>query len=139
VRIVLGGLFIVAGILKIGHAADLASAITAFQTGLPPPVVAAMALALPPAEILLGIYLVAGLLLPLSSAVAAGLLGIFTLVVASVVVRGLSAPCGCFGPGDTQPATWLTVVRDLCLVVPALYLAWWARARVTESASSASQ
>lgn len=97
-----------------------------------------MALALPPLEILLGIYLVAGLLLPLSSGAAAVLLALFCAVVASIVLRGISAPCGCFGPGDKGPATWLTVVRDVALLVPAVYLAWWSRARerITEPESS---
>jgi putative oxidoreductase len=124
--------------LKIGHAGDLAAAITAFRLGLPPPMVAAIAVALPPLEVLLGIYLIAGLLLPLSSAAAATLLGVFTIIVASAVVRGLAAPCGCFGPGDNQPATWLTVARDVSFLVPAMYLVWWSRVRVTAAAPSAS-
>jgi uncharacterized membrane protein YphA (DoxX/SURF4 family) len=131
-------LFLVTGILKIGHAGDLAAAITAYRLGMPPPLVAAMAVALPPLEILLGIYLIAGLLLPLSSAVAATMLALFTIAVASAVARGLAAPCGCFGPGDNQPATWLTVVRDVSFLVPAIYLVWWSRARFTASARSAS-
>lgn len=136
-RVAVGGLFLVAGITKIGHAADLASAITAYRLGLPPPLVAVMAVALPPLEILLGMYLIAGLLLPFSSAIAVTLLALFTIAVASVVVRGVSAPCGCFGPGDNQPSTWLTVVRDVCFLVPAVYLTWWSRARVTAPAPSA--
>ncbi|MDQ6767979.1 MAG: DoxX family membrane protein [Candidatus Eremiobacteraeota bacterium] len=138
VRVGIGGLFVVAGIMKIGHPADLAVAITAFRLGLPAPVVAAIALALPPFEILLGIYLIAGLLLPLSSVIAALVLALFTAIVASAVIRGLSAPCGCFGPADNQPASWLTVLRDASFLVPAVYLAWWSRARIIVSESSAS-
>jgi hypothetical protein len=115
--------------MKIGHPADLAAAITAYRLGLPPPMVAAMALALPPFEMLLGFYLIAGLLLPLSSVVATTVLAMFTAAVASAVIRDLSAPCGCFGPGDSQPATWLTVLRDTAFLVPAAYLTWWSRAR----------
>jgi hypothetical protein len=105
----------------------LAAAITAYKTGLPSTLAAAISLALPPFEILLGVYLVSGLLLPISSLTAVALLAIFTGVVASAVARGLHAPCGCFGPGDAAPATWWTVVRDLALLAPAAYLAWWAR------------
>lgn len=133
-------MFLAAGILKIGHPADLAAAITAFKLGLPPPFVAGLAVALPPLEILLGIYLVAGLLLPVSSLVATGVLALFSVVVAAAVIRGLSAPCGCFGPGDNQPATWMTVFRDGCLLAAAAYLAWWSRAqaRASRQAPSAS-
>ena len=137
-RVSLGALLVIAGLLKVTHPADLAAAITAYRLGLPPEVVAAIALALPPFEILLGGYLIAGLLLPLSSAIAAGVLALFTLLVASVVVRGLPAPCGCFGPGDNEPATWLTVLRDVAFLLPALYLTWWSRVRLTGSDSSAS-
>jgi uncharacterized membrane protein YphA (DoxX/SURF4 family) len=129
VRLGLGALFIIAGALKVGHPADLAAAITAYRLGLPPTVVAAMALALPLFEMLLGIYLITGLLLPVTSTIALVMLALFTAIVASAVIRGLSAPCGCFGPGDNAPATWLTVVRDLSFLLPALYLTWWARAR----------
>ena len=129
VRLGLGALFIIAGALKVGHAADLAAAITAYRLGLPPTVVAALALALPPFEILLGIYLITGLLLTVSSTVAVVMLALFTAIVTSAVARGLSAPCGCFGPGDNSPATWLTVLRDMSFLVPAVYLAWWSRNR----------
>lgn len=124
-RFVLGVIFIVAGALKIGHAADLAAAITAYKLGVPAQLVAVAAVALPPLEILLGIYLVAGLWLKVTSSVAVMLLTLFTLAVASAVARGLSAPCGCFGPGDSQPATWWTVARDAVMLAAAVYLAWW--------------
>lgn len=127
VRIGLGLLFIAAGALKIGHASDLAATITAFGLGLPGTLVAIVAVALPPFEVLLGVYLVGGWLLPATSAIAAGLLAIFIVVVASVVARGLSVSCGCFGSADSAPATWWTVVRDALFLIPALYLAWWSR------------
>src|SRR5579863_3638901 len=57
-RIALGLVFLAAGALKIGHASDLAATITAFGFGLPPVLVAVGAIALPPLEILLGVYLV---------------------------------------------------------------------------------
>ncbi|MDQ6825098.1 MAG: DoxX family membrane protein [Candidatus Eremiobacteraeota bacterium] len=124
-RIGLGLLFIVSGSLKLRHSGDLAATITGLHLGLPGPLVAAIAVALPPFEILLGIYLATGLLLFVASTVAAVLLLIFIAVLSSAVLRGLSAPCGCFGPGDNAPTTWLTVLRDGAAIIPALYLMWW--------------
>lgn len=124
-RIALGLLFILAGILKINHAADLAATITDLRLGLPGPLVAVLAVGLPPFEILLGVYLIGGWLLFAASGAAAVLLLVFIIVLSSAVIRGLSAPCGCFGPGDTSPTTWLTVLRDGAAIVPALYLLWW--------------
>jgi len=125
----IGLLFVASGALKIGHASDLAATITAFGLGLPGPLVAVIAIALPPLELLLGIYLIGGWLLAATSAAAAVLFAAFIAVLASVVARGLNVPCGCFGPGDTEPATWWTVARDALFLVPACYLFWWSRAR----------
>jgi uncharacterized membrane protein YphA (DoxX/SURF4 family) len=133
VRVGLGLLFVAAGALKIGHASDLAATITAFGFGLPGTLVAIVAIALPPFEVLLGLYLIGGWLLPVTSAVATVLLAAFIAVVASVVARGLSVPCGCFGAADSAPATWATVGRDVLFLIPAVYLGWWSRARVTTS------
>ena len=136
VRVALGLLFVVAGALKLGHASDLAATITAFGLGLPGTLVAIVAVALPPFELLLGIYLIGGWLLPVTSLVAAALLAVFIAVVASVVARGLSVSCGCFGAADSAPATWWTVGRDALFLIPTLYVAWWSRRRLTSQARS---
>ena len=128
-RLALAALFIIAGALKLGHADDLASVVSAFSLGLPGPIVAFIAVALPPFEILLGIYLAGGWFLPQTSAAATLLILAFIVAIASVVARGIAAPCGCFGPADAAPATWATVLRDVVIVVPAAYLAWWSRAK----------
>lgn len=124
----LGLVFVAAGALKISHASDLAATITAFGFGLPPVLVAVAAIALPPFELLLGVYLIGGWLLPITSVVASALLALFIGVVASVVARGLHVSCGCFGAADTAPATWWTVVRDAVILIPGIYLMWWSRA-----------
>jgi len=127
-RIALGLIFLAAGALKIGHASDLAATIAAFGFGLPPVLVAIAAIALPPFEILLGVYLIGGWLLSMTSVVASAMMLLFIGVVASVVARGLHVSCGCFGAADTAPATWWTVVRDSIFLIPGVYLVWWSRA-----------
>jgi uncharacterized membrane protein YphA (DoxX/SURF4 family) len=128
-RIGLGLLFVVAGALKVGHASDLAATITAFGLGMPGTLVAVIAIALPPAEVLLGVYLLGGWLLPATSIASAALLAAFIVVLASVAGRGISVPCGCFGTADAGPITWATVLRDGLFLAPAAYLVWWSRAR----------
>jgi len=122
----------VAGVLKLGHASDLAATITGFGLGLPPPLVAVIAVALPPFEILLGLYLIGGWLLGVSATIASLVLAAFAVALASVVARHIATPCGCFGPADAAPATWWTVGRDALFLIPALYLLWWSRARTPE-------
>ena len=124
-RLIVGAVFIVAGVTKIGHSAELASTIVAFQFNLPAQFVGFAALALPPFEVLLGAYLLLGWQLRIASAVAVALLAVFAIVLISVVLRGIDTPCGCFGPGETDPVTWLTVARDCGVIIPAIYLAWW--------------
>ena len=131
-RIALGLVFLAAGALKIGHASDLAATITAFGFGLPPVLVAIAAIALPPFELLLGVYLIGGWLLEATSIVASAMLLLFIGVVASVVARGLHVNCGCFGAADSAPATWWTVARDAVFLIPAIYLVWWSRATERE-------
>lgn len=124
-RLIVGLVFVAAGALKVGHASDLASTIVAFRLDLPSAMVGFSALALPPLEIVLGAYLLLGWQLRIVSSAAVIVLLVFIAALASVVIRGIPTPCGCFGPGETDPVTWLTVVRDGAAIVPAIYLVWW--------------
>ena len=122
VRVVLGGIFLVAGASKVGHAAEFAQQIAAFRL-LPQPVVAPMALLLPFLEILLGGYLVIGLFTRVSAWVATLLLLVFDGAIASAVVRGMTLNCGCFGTHDATVTTWAEVARDAVFVLLAVFVA----------------
>lgn len=122
-RVALGVMFIAAGGLKIGHFAEFAGQIAGFQL-LPHPLVAPLALLLPFVEVLLGIYLVIGLFARFAAGLAAVQLVIFSAAIASAVVRGISASCGCFGPSDTSVTSWPEVARDLALALVAAFVAW---------------
>lgn len=124
-RVIVGGVFLAAGILKVGHAPDLGSTIVAFRLGLPPAFVGFSALALPLFEIVLGAYLLLGWQLRIVSVVSVALLAVFIAALASVVIRGIPTSCGCFGPRETDPVTWWTVARDGAAIIPAIYLVWW--------------
>jgi uncharacterized membrane protein YphA (DoxX/SURF4 family) len=122
VRVVLGGIFVVAGASKVGHAAEFAQQIAAFRL-LPQPVIAPMALVLPFFEILLGGYLVLGLFTRVAGWVAVLLLLVFDGAIASAVVRGMTLNCGCFGTNDTTVTTWTEVARDAIFVLLAVLVA----------------
>lgn len=121
-RVLLGGVFVVAGFSKAGHADVFAAQIAGFRL-LPQPVIAPLALVLPYLEMLLGGYLIVGLFTRTSAWIAVALLGIFDAAIASAVVRGLTVSCGCFGPNDTTVTTWAEVARDAVLVVLAAIVA----------------
>ena len=113
-RWLLGALLVWAGALKIGHPVDLASAIAGFRL-LPPGLVAPLAVILPYLEVLLGLYLIAGLFTRIAGWIAAVQFIIYAAAIASAVVRGIPANCGCFGPGDAAVADWPHVAFDLVL------------------------
>jgi uncharacterized membrane protein YphA (DoxX/SURF4 family) len=121
-RLALGAIFLVAGSAKIGHAAYFAAQIAGFRI-LPSVVIAPMALVLPFLEVMLGAYLVLGLFTRASAWIAALMLALFDLAIASAVVRGMAVNCGCFGPNDATVTTWAEVARDALLVLLAIAVA----------------
>jgi uncharacterized membrane protein YphA (DoxX/SURF4 family) len=123
VRVVLGGVFLAAGALKIGHFDLFASQIAGFQI-LPQPVVAPLALLLPFVEVLLGAYLILGLFTRAAAWFAAFQLALFSAAIASAVIRGISTSCGCFGPQDATVTSWPEVARDAGLALVAVLVAW---------------
>jgi uncharacterized membrane protein YphA (DoxX/SURF4 family) len=123
-RVVLGGVFLIAGVLKAADPQTSVAAVQAYQL-LPAGLVTAVGWGLPFAEIALGIVLLAGLVTRVAAIAAAALLLILVAAVTSAAVRGLSIDCGCFGgggpvaPGET--AYGVEIARDVGL----LLLAGW--------------
>jgi uncharacterized membrane protein YphA (DoxX/SURF4 family) len=133
-RVVLGGVFLVAGGLKVIDPQSSVAAVRAYEL-LPNSVVTVVGWGLPFAEIALGLLLLAGIATRVVAAVTAILLVIFMLAVASAAARGLSIDCGCFGGGGEvapgQTAYGIELVRDLGLLLLALWLVWQPRSRLT--------
>lgn len=122
-RIILGAIFIVAAIAKMkpqtGMAWGLGSirvSLSMFAMGvdsyqmLPPWAVNAVAFLLPPFELFLGLWLLSGVALRISSAVASILVVGFIIAMWSAYERGLTISCGCFGPGELIGPK--TLIRD---------------------------
>jgi putative oxidoreductase len=94
-RVLLGGAFVVAAAGKIADPDSFATSILHYKiiTGTP---ALAIATVLPWMELLVGLGLLTGLFLRGNALLAAVLMGVFTILVASVLVRGLDISCGCF-------------------------------------------
>jgi uncharacterized membrane protein YphA (DoxX/SURF4 family) len=131
-RLVLGGVFVVAGVLKAVDPQSSVAAVGAYQL-LPASLATIVGWGLPFAEIALGLLLLAGIATRAVAAVAGLLLVIFIAGVVSAAARGLSIDCGCFGgggpvdPGDTAYGTEL--VRDVGLLLLAAWLVWKPQSR----------
>ena len=124
-RIVLGGLLLATGALKASHAPELASAIAGFRL-LPGEIVAPMAVVLPYFEILVGLYLVIGLFTRVAGWISVVQFVVYAAAIASAVLRGIPANCGCFGPNDQATADWPHVAFDLVLALIAFIIARFA-------------
>lgn len=100
-RILLGGLFVYAGIIKGLHVEVFAEQVAAYEilSGHWNLVVAAI---LPFIELIVGLHLVFNRWVRASAVVVAGFCSLYLLLLASVVLRGLEFSCGCFGPEDTS-------------------------------------
>ncbi|HUY41141.1 MAG TPA: MauE/DoxX family redox-associated membrane protein [Candidatus Dormibacteraeota bacterium] len=121
-RVLLGGLLIVAGALKVSHPESLASAIAGYRL-LPGALVVPLAIAIPPLELILGFYLAIGLFTRIASASVCAMLLVYAAAVASAVVRHIPANCGCFGPADAATADWPHVGVDAALAALAALIA----------------
>ncbi len=124
-RLVLGGVLIAAGLLKVGSPSASARAVRAYQL-LPFDLAAYVGYALPVVEILVGVLLVVGLFTRASAAVGALLMVAFVIGIASAWARGLTIDCGCFGGGgqiaEADTAYPLELARDAGLALCGTWL-----------------
>ena len=132
-RLLVGGVWIVAGWLKIPDPAESVRAVRAYQL-LPEAVVPTVGYALPVIELVVGTCLVVGLLTRVNAVVSALLLIAFIIGIASAWARGLEIECGCFGGGG-GPAEGAAekypreLARDFGLLLASASLAWRPRSR----------
>ncbi|MGD0075578.1 MAG: MauE/DoxX family redox-associated membrane protein [Candidatus Binataceae bacterium] len=137
IRLIVGGVFIYAGSLKIVEPLHFGDNIASFQI-LPNILVNSFALTLPIFEMLTGALLIIGWLRPAAAigrpaALALVIVcGVFLIAVVSALARGLTIDCGCFGTGTpTRAKMWMDLARDFALFLGVLlvYLYPSARAR----------
>lgn len=124
-RLVLGGVFLSAGVSKALDPGALASSIRSYGLGLPEWFVSLSAYSLPYLEIILGLYLLAGLFTKPSAWATNGLMLLFIVALAQGAARGLEINCGCFGAvaGNEAGSLWLDALRDVGFVALGLHIA----------------
>jgi uncharacterized membrane protein YphA (DoxX/SURF4 family) len=132
-RLLLGGVLVVAGALKLPDPAEAVRAVRAYRL-LPEALVGPVAFGLPVVEIAVGLALLAGVFVRTAALATAVLMAVFTAAVASAWARGLQIDCGCFGGGGEVAAGETgypaEVARDAALLLVALALARWPRSRL---------
>jgi uncharacterized membrane protein YphA (DoxX/SURF4 family) len=124
-RLVLGGVLLVAGLLKYQHLDKSQMAVRAYEL-LPIALANFLGIVLPYLEIAVGALLIIGAAVRVSAIISGILMVAFSIGIAQAWARGLSIDCGCFGGGgQVAPGTanYLPeLVRDTGLALMALYL-----------------
>src|SRR5919107_3370790 len=121
-RLVLAGVFALAGVAKLSDLEGSRKAIIDF--GLPAVLASPLALLLPLAELA-----VAAALIPASTAWwgalgALGLLMLFVVGISLNLARGRKPDCHCFGQLHSAPAGWKTLARNAVLAAVAGLVFW---------------
>ncbi|GAB4011481.1 MauE/DoxX family redox-associated membrane protein [Nocardioides ultimimeridianus] len=129
-RLVVGGVWLVAGALKVATPSESIHAVQAYDL-LPYSVAESVGVGLPAIELVVGLALVAGVLVRGAAVISALLLVAYIVAIASVWARGMTIDCGCFGGGGADPDAasaypW-EIARDIALLLASLLLVWLRR------------
>lgn len=124
-RLIVGGVWVYAGALKVGDPESSVTAVRAYQL-LPTGLADTVGRVLPMLEIVVGACLLLGLLTRIFGGVSALLQIGFIIGIASVWARGIEINCGCFGDGGPNPDAasqypW-EIARDVGLLALSLLL-----------------
>jgi uncharacterized membrane protein YphA (DoxX/SURF4 family) len=118
-RVAAGAIWLAAGVAKALDFTAFETQVRAYDV-LPGQLVTWVAYGLPLVEIVLGVYLVAGLLTRPAAVLSCALMAILIAVEAQAWARGLVLDCGCFGTLVQERVGPATVARDAALAVPSV-------------------
>ncbi len=125
-RVLLGGVFIIAGSSKLLDPRAFARIISAYGL-IPDELLAPVAIGLPGIEVLAGV----GLLFNVrgSLKVTSGLLAGFLVVLGYAIWKNLDVDCGCFSQSEIEAGKSLRTafLRDIGLMAVSFYLICWQR------------
>lgn len=125
VRLALAGLFAFSGVVKLNDPQAFAFSVKAFEI-LPDHLAVLATFAIPWTELLCAACLLLGLWTRAAAVILALTLAIFIAGIASVLSRGLSVNCGCFGGfklACTGPLGLCNILQNSVLLLAALAVA----------------
>jgi uncharacterized membrane protein YphA (DoxX/SURF4 family) len=120
IRLVLGGLFVYAGFLKITETLEFAQDIRNYRL-VGQSLSFLTAVFLPWLEVVAGFFLVAGIMKRASALLVSSMLVFFILLALVTIIRGIDVDCGCFGALSRRAGPGL-VLEDLLMLGMALSL-----------------
>ena len=131
-RLILGGVLLAAGGLKVGNLQKSAMSVRAYEL-LPIDLANFFGYVLPWIEIGMGLLLIVGAVVSIMGLLGALIMLAFVVAIAQAWARGLSIDCGCFGgggeidPGETKYLS--TILRDLGFFLLGVYLYYFPKGR----------
>jgi uncharacterized membrane protein YphA (DoxX/SURF4 family) len=124
-RLVLGGLLLIAGVTKLADRAAFYSAVSDYDV-LPSSLARPFAFLMPIVEVTLGLLLVLGFVTVAAAALAVPLFGSFSIAIGINMLRGRNFDCHCFGSTHSDRIGWPALLRSLVLAGTALFVAFGA-------------
>ena len=120
-RILLGGIFVYSGAVKLLQPLEFAGNIAAYQL-LPHFANVFFAATLPWVECFCGLMLIVGWRTRPAAFMLVGMMVVFLIALSSAMVKGLVIDCGCFqvGVSEDPPPLWISLIRDLGLLLLSL-------------------
>jgi uncharacterized membrane protein YphA (DoxX/SURF4 family) len=122
-RVLLGGAFVLAGLLKIMDPARFAVDVGNYRLA-PHALVNLVAIIIPWIEVVAGLSVLAGIWLRAAALVITSLTVMFFFVIASALARGLNIECGCFGTVGGRHVGLVNLAIDTFLFSLGLVLIW---------------
>ena len=127
-RVILGALFLYAGIAKIADPMGFALSIYNYKL-LPESLINVAAILLPWLEVMVGGSLLLGIGAAGGALIATALFSIFAGALTNNLIRGLDIACGCFSTAATGGSiNWFYLLRDLSLLLMSLQVLFFDKA-----------
>ena len=120
-RLVVGGAFVLAGVLKIIGPAKFATDVSNYRL-VPHELIHLVAILLPWVEVVAGFAVLSGIWLRAGTMIIVAMTTMFFIVINSALVRGLNIECGCFGTVGGRHIGLVNLAVDSVLLGLSLWL-----------------
>ncbi|MCE2435712.1 MAG: DoxX family membrane protein [Candidatus Latescibacteria bacterium] len=122
-RLILGGVFLWAGVVKIPDLELFSYTVRAYNL-LPEFLILPVTILMPYLECVIGLCLILGFWTHANTLIASGLLIAFTSALGTKIYQGVNMSCGCFGFGTERASMEWVLLQDVLLLSFALVLFW---------------
>lgn len=133
IRLFLGAIWLWAALSKLHDPRRFVQDVRAYDA-TPEWLSKAIGYGLPVLELSIAVLLIIGIAVRVSAIVSTALFTVFLIGIAEAAARGIKLECGCFGGGGLtagQTHYALSILRDLGLLVLAVYLVLWPFTRLS--------